>query len=207
MARASDPDFLVLHALRLKGFADTLVLAALTQFDEHKVAASLEASQTEGSVTRREGRISGWALTPAGRSKHKDLVAGELAASGAQGAIEESYPRFLAVNGELLAICTDWQLRDGALNDHTDADYDSAVVARLRGIDDVVQPVCSDLAKSLDRFDHYGPRLGHAIDQIEAGNGDWFAKPVIDSYHTVWFELHEDLLVTLGIERSTEGGT
>jgi hypothetical protein len=28
---------------------------------------------------------------------------------------------------------------------------------------------------------------------------------VIDSYHTVWFELHEDLLSTLGIERASEG--
>ena len=29
-------------------------------------------------------------------------------------------------------------------------------------------------------------------------------KPVIESYHTVWFELHEDLLVTLGLDRAAE---
>ena len=28
---------------------------------------------------------------------------------------------------------------------------------------------------------------------------------MIDSYHTVWFELHEDLLATLGIERDRGG--
>ncbi len=28
---------------------------------------------------------------------------------------------------------------------------------------------------------------------------------MIDSYHTVWFELHENLLATLGIERAREG--
>jgi hypothetical protein len=28
---------------------------------------------------------------------------------------------------------------------------------------------------------------------------------MIDSYHTVWFQLHEDLLNTLGIDRATEG--
>jgi hypothetical protein len=27
---------------------------------------------------------------------------------------------------------------------------------------------------------------------------------MIDSYHSVWFELHEDLLATLGIERGSE---
>jgi hypothetical protein len=36
------------------------------------------------------------------------------------------------------------------------------------------------------------------------GQPEWFTKPVIDSYHTVWFELHEDLLCTLGIERASE---
>jgi hypothetical protein len=28
----------------------------------------------------------------------------------------------------------------------------------------------------------------------------------LDSYHTVWFQLHEDLLVTLGISREEERG-
>jgi hypothetical protein len=28
---------------------------------------------------------------------------------------------------------------------------------------------------------------------------------MIASYHTVWFEMHEDLLSTLGIERGSEG--
>ena len=29
---------------------------------------------------------------------------------------------------------------------------------------------------------------------MRAGDSDWFTKPMIASYHTVWFELHEDLL-------------
>ena len=33
---------------------------------------------------------------------------------------------------------------------------------------------------------------------------EWFTRPMIDSYHTVWFELHENLLATLGIERARE---
>jgi hypothetical protein len=27
---------------------------------------------------------------------------------------------------------------------------------------------------------------------------------MIDSYHTIWFELHDDLLATLGLERADE---
>jgi len=40
---------------------------------------------------------------------------------------------------------------------------------------------------------------------VSAGDVDWFTKPMIPSYHTVWFEMHEDLLCTLGIERGSEG--
>jgi pyruvate,orthophosphate dikinase len=126
---------------------------------------------------------------------------------GARSAVDAAYDRFLGVNNELLTVCTDWQLRDGALNDHSDPAYDAAVVARLRAVDATVQPVCEQLSAALDRFSDYGPRLGRALERVERGDRDWFAKPMIDSYHTVWFELHEDLLATLGIERSREGST
>jgi hypothetical protein len=39
---------------------------------------------------------------------------------------------------------------------------------------------------------------------VVAGQVDWFTHPLIDSYDTVWFELHEDLLATLAVERSKE---
>jgi pyruvate,orthophosphate dikinase len=30
------------------------------------------------------------------------------------------------------------------------------------------------------------------------------ARPIIDSYHTVWFELHEDLMAINGLTRAAE---
>ena len=38
----------------------------------------------------------------------------------------------------------------------------------------------------------------------DAGEVDWFTRPTIPSYHSVWFELHENLLATLGIDRAQE---
>ena len=64
-----------------------------------------------------------------------------------------------------------------------------------------MQPVVADLAEALGRFGGYGPRLAGALAKVQGGDVDWFTKPTIDSYHTVWFELHENLLATLGIER------
>jgi hypothetical protein len=60
------------------------------------------------------------------------------------------------------------------------------------------------LGALLDRFGRYEDRLSAAVARVEAGDHDWFTKPLIDSYHTVWFELHEDLLSTLGKERASE---
>ena len=67
------------------------------------------------------------------------------------------------------------------------------------------EPICDDLGALLDRFRGYGPRLTEALERVRAGDVDWFTKPMIASYHTVWFEMHEDLLCTLGIERGAEG--
>jgi hypothetical protein len=69
---------------------------------------------------------------------------------------------------------------------------------------DQVRPVCADLTSSLARFDGYGSRFDAAVAGVEAGDVDLFTKPSVDSAHTVWFELHENLLATLGIERGSE---
>jgi hypothetical protein len=204
---SSDPGFLVLHALRLKGFADTGIVAAISRLDEARATKQLEAAQTDNLVTRRDGRISGWALTPDGRAKHGELITTELDEAGVRPEIERGYRQFLEFNSELLTVCTDWQLRDGALNDHTDDAYDATVIGRLEEVNDKVQPVTDDLGNALERFGDYGSRFDIALDKVKKGERDWFAKPMIDSYHTIWFELHEDLLATLGIERSKEGSS
>jgi hypothetical protein len=208
MAHPPDRALLVLHTVRLKGFADASPVAACTGLPVDAVEAELIEARDAGLVARRDGRISGWSLTPEGRSAATDAVAAELGASGKRAEVAQAYRRFLGANKDLLGVCTDWQLRavDGQQlpNDHSDPNYDEEVVKRLRVIDDGIQPVCDDLAGLLGRFGRYGPRLSIALTKVESGEIDWFTKPLIDSYHTVWFELHEDLLATLGIERGSE---
>lgn len=209
MAHASDPSFLVLHALRLKGFIATDAVVALTGLAEPEVTSHLDAFRDTGHATYREGRLSGWSLTPAGRTHHAELIAAELTAAACKPSVDANYRSFLQVNHTLLGVCTDWQLRtvggEQVVNDHTDPVHDKAVIGRLREVDDAVQPVCESLGEQLGRFAGYGPRLATAVKNVEQGDIDWFTKPLIDSYHTVWFELHEDLLSTLGLQRASEG--
>lgn len=205
MGHPSDPRFLALHGLRLKGFGEPDAIAAAVGLDTATVATLVPTLADEGLVLRRDGRLSGWALTREGRSEQQALATKELAELGAQAAVRAGYDRFLALNGELLAVCTDWQVRGGAINDHTDAAYDAGVIERLVAIEAGVQPVVSDLASVLDRFAPYRHRLRGAVTNVQAGELDYFTKPIIDSFHTIWFELHEDLLTSLGLERSQEG--
>ena len=51
------------------------------------------------------------------------------------------------------------------------------------------------------RFETYRRRLTAALARVRRGDREWFTSPTLDSYHTVWFELHEDLLVALGLTR------
>jgi hypothetical protein len=208
MAHPSDPRLLVLHGLRLKGFAEPPVVAELYGLDLPSVEAHLVTMAEDELVLRRDGRISGWALTATGRKEDERLVAEELEEIDAREEIDGCYRRFLALNQDMLSICTDWQMRGvgdlAVVNDHTDQAYDQKVVDRLVGLHDQARPIVADLRTLLVRFAPYGNRLRNALERLVGGERDWFTKPVIDSYHTVWFEMHEDLLTTLGLDRSKE---
>lgn len=208
MHAASDLRTLVLHGLRLKGFAGASAIGEAAGLSEADAKPELDRLVEQGLATYRDGRVAGYALTPSGRVEHARLLTEELERTGTRDAIHAAYTRFLGINQDLLGICTDWQLREvdgqSVVNDHTDPDHDAAVLARLEDLHGKVTPICADLGSTLDRFAHYGPRLDVALERVRAGDHDWFTKPMIASYHTVWFELHEDLLATLGIERASE---
>ncbi len=209
MAHTSSLRLLTLHALRLKGTAEAEVVAELIGRDVDDVRAELATLQAGDLVAYRHGRMPGFLPTPEGRSLGARLLAEELEATGSRGEIESAYEAFRPHNDELLRVCTAWQLRpvDGtqAVNDHADADYDAGVIARLASVHERVDPVIERLAATLARFSGHRQRLRTALDRVLAGDHDYFTKPMFPSYHSHWFELHEDLLATLGTERATEG--
>jgi hypothetical protein len=197
-----------MHGLRLKGFAEAPAVAEVVAMPEVEVKNLLDRLVDDDVASYRDGRLSGFTLTPGGRAEHARLLARELDAHGVREAVHTAYAKFLRHNGDLLSVCTAWQLREvdgeSTINDHRDPAYDAGVIEQLAEVHGHVEPICAELASSLLRFTVYGPRLTDALSRIRAGDIDWFTKPMIASYHTVWFELHEDLLSTLGIERGQE---
>ncbi len=199
----------IIHALRLKGFAGTDVIAETADVGEAAAQDVLEGLANNELARYREGRMTGWMLMPAGRARGEALLAEELDGAGKRAELNALYQRFLEYNQPFLGLCTEWQTRmvegEQVVNDHADKVYDAAVIGRLAETHSAMQPICGDLAALFDRFDSYGARFDDALARVQGGEIEWFTKPVIESYHTVWFELHEDLLASLGIERSKEG--
>jgi len=209
MAAARDPArALVLHLLRIKGVGEADALSGPTGLDEGALHTLLVELAASGLVERRGGALAGWRPTALGIKQDDAWLAEELEAPAVRAAVVASYRGFLALNQEVLAACTAWQLRSDAgsmvANDHGDQSYDAEVLTRLADIHNRAWPVVLGLARTLRRFDRYPVRLGGALERVEAGEGDWFTRPSIDSYHQVWFELHQDLLFTLGISRGSE---
>ncbi|HEV7861057.1 MAG TPA: MarR family transcriptional regulator [Acidimicrobiia bacterium] len=206
-ARLTDQRLLVLHSLRLRGFVDRDSVAQRTGVDAATVAHILEQACADGHVVERSGRISGWILTPDGRAAHAGLLAEELAERGCRSDVELGNEAFLALNEPFKQICTRWQLRpDGSPNDHGDAAYDAAVVADLEGLHPQAVAVTAGLAEFLPRFGMYEGGFSAALARLRNGDTRALAAPLAASYHDHWMELHQDLLSTLGRERSTADG-
>ena len=210
-AYPSTPELLTLHAVRLKGMANDAEVAArfaLERADSDELLLDYEAF---GWVTRVEfAGTSGWTLTSAGRGENERRLADELVATGATRAVLDAYRSFVPLNRRLLAACTNWQLKPTlddplASNDHSDVAWDQRVLAELATLSDELDAVADALGVRLVRFQCYDVRFHSALTRALNGEPAWVARPRADSCHTVWMELHEDLLATLRLERGTDG--
>lgn len=197
-------DLIVLHTLRCIGFAELTRVADAAGLDEPATESHLIDLAVAGLVTRTPPPFGGWGLTGAGHAEDARLIADELDDANARGAVTAAYQTFMVLNPELLDLCSAWQMRpvDGvpAPNDHADAAYDRRVLDRIAQLDRRLDPVCRDLSASIRRFGRYRERLTAALDEARRGNLEQIADGTT-SYHAVWFQLHEDLLATLGRAR------
>ena len=60
------------------------------------------------------------------------------------------------------------------------------------------------VATAVPRLAAYATRLTQAVTAATAGDGRFVASPRVDSYHSIWFELHEELIQLAGRTRADE---
>lgn len=182
----------VLRAVQLKGLCAVEVAAAVLDTSTEAVQEVLDDL---GDRVADKGR--GWAITPDGRTWLTDQLANELAATDSV-AINELYQRFLPLNTTFKHLVTDWQ---------SSAQDDPAIATMTTGLQALHQdlaPLVPASAAIVDRLRPYGPRFERALADVVSGDVSMLASPLKDSYHTVWFEYHEELIHLSGRDRLTE---
>ncbi len=203
MGHESRPEFRTFHALRIKGFATVDAMAEMTALEADEVEGHVLELEDGGHARYREQK-SVWQLTLEGRIAHGTHLEHDLR-NAPLASLAELYETFFARNGEFKGICTEWQVREGVPNDHTDEAYDRQVIEKLEALHASTDPVVVEMGELLHRLGPYGPRLSGAFAQVLAGNTRQFTGVMCGSYHDVWMELHEDLILTQRIDRAAEG--
>jgi hypothetical protein len=189
----------LLQAVRLKGRVRPADLVATLDEEAAVVDATVKELTNAGLLT------GGTAvrLSPEGRARLTELLTEERRGIDVD-AFARTYDEFRDVNRDFKSLVTLWQLKDGEPNDHTDADYDAAVLGRLDGVHRSVLSILAEATKQLPRLDLYATKLSAALEKVQAGDTTLFTRPIVDSYHTVWFELHEELIGAAGLTREDE---
>lgn len=202
MSTFSTDDLLI--SLRIKGFGKAEALGEASGLTHTDIAALLAGAVGQGWA---EATRVGYRLTPAGRAS-ADAILDRERTRIAPERITHEYERFIPINDAFKELVTRWQLRtiDGkqVRNDHADPDYDRSVLEELYRIHDDVSAVLDAIAQLVVRVGAYRARLSRALDQVKAGDLRYMTAPDRDSYHTIWFELHQDLIGLCGTTRQKE---
>jgi hypothetical protein len=189
----------VLQAVRLKGRVIPDDVAGTVDASSKDVADTLRSAVEAGLLI--EGKTV--RLSEQGRSRLAELLTAERGAID-PGVIAAAYDDFRVINADFKAVVSDWQLKNGEPNAHDDKAYDAGVLDRLGEVHERVTPLIATVAGQLPRLGHYSTKLSTALEKVRAGETIWLTRPIVDSYHTVWFELHEELILAAGLTRQAE---
>ncbi len=196
------PRHLAFHGLAIKRLADAKAVSGLVGVPEAIISRELSRAVASGRAVEARG---GFTLAPLARVALEASYGGLYGTLREDSAFEAAYQRFETVNRSLKQVITDWQTMEvrgeRVANDHSDEGYDQKVIDRLGDIHEKIEPVLSALAAKLPRLDVYAKKLTAALEQAEDGDIAWVSDIRRESYHTVWFELHEDLLRIMGTVR------
>jgi phosphoenolpyruvate-protein kinase (PTS system EI component) len=191
---------LVLHTLRVRGFVTPDGFRESLGSHPAEILDELVAA---GEVRHIEKRDM-YGLQPSGKERQEALI-DSYAGPDVQAGLRAHYDRFLELNDVFKQLCTEWQVRNGAQNDHTDTAYDAERIARLAQLRDDSSPTIEGFASALPRMARYSQRLDESAAKLAAGDSKKFTGVMCGSFHDVWMEMHEDLIVLLRINRVEEG--
>jgi len=193
---------LVMHGVAIRKHGGVADIAGVCGLSDARVQQVLASGVALGRIVEANGRFL---LSPAGQLILASEYSRFYVNLRADAAFNAACERFERINVELKQLITDWQtLAIGGQrvpNDHSDAAYDRRIIDRLGGLHERFEPILLALIAGESRLALYQQKLDAALEKAEAGATAAVSDARSDSYHTVWFELHEDLLRLGGRQR------
>jgi Phosphoenolpyruvate synthase/pyruvate phosphate dikinase len=194
----------VLSTLAIKGYVtpDGLAEALFATSDE--IGSLLDSLIADGLV---EGAADSFRLAVDGKDVASQILAEDRDRWGTDRAAR-ALDSFLTLDHRMKETVNAWQMRDvegsQTFNDHADPAYDALVLAQLEALHGDALAWLSLIVASVARYKFYIVRLDRAARLAAEGDPRYVASPRVDSYHSIWFELHEDLILLSGRTRAEE---
>lgn len=180
----------ILQYLSREGVAETKTITDDTDISETELTETLNDLESDGYV---EGDDF-WYLTDEGETHFNDVLRARFT-SDQIAELENRYQEFESLDSRFKDLANSWQGRDDerAYDELIDdlAEFHREVETFLDGFSEPIR----------DEYRIYVTDLKSALENLQGGNDKYFTGTDVDSYHTVWFRWHDDLLRTLGKQR------
>ncbi len=190
---------LVLHGLAIKKHAGADDVARLIGLDPARVGDLLDGLVQSGRAVSADARFM---VSPLAKVALETAYSRHFASVRKDARFMAGYEAFERINIQLKALITDWQSIEvggrHVTNDHSDKAYDARIIDRLGDLHEQAETIFAALEAGVPRLTFYREHLLAALERAEDGAIEWVSDARIESYHTLWFELHEDLLRIVG---------
>lgn len=188
-----DNTLLLMHNLAVQGMAEPDDLIDRVPLEEEDARTTLETLKKDELVDE-DGFVY---LTDEGEERLNQLCRERFSGDDLEQ-LEDLFSSFEELDEELKELAVRWQ--------DTDHSNQDAVEERLTELSSLHGRIKSEVealkGKPREEYTWYRDRLSSALAEARNGQYQYFTGSDVASYHNIWFAFHEDLLRTLGKERS-----
>ena len=170
-------------------------LASAIGCEDAGVLSLLRAASGDGLVVY-DGSDAPARLTDAGRLTAQQLINDAVSDAGALDTAYEA--DYIPLNERVKHLCAEWQSRRGTSRA-------SRALTALQRLHFQALLVFRDMAAWYPRIAVYERRLTSAVERFASGDERYVTSPLVDSYHSAWFECHAELMLALNRRPDREG--
>ncbi len=180
-------EFKILNYINIRqAIEDPDVITSVVEMEPAKTKELFDSCAKVGYISEDNDM---WMLTESGEEAVSQFR--KLETEGREKELQAVYEKFDGENNTFKKIVSEWQTEKN----------DQKVLDGLEGVHARIGEIFLELSKLIPRYEVYPIRFNRALQNLKDGKTEYLAKYSVDSYHTIWFDLHEDLLNLLGKER------